>query len=132
MTARNVEARIIKLEVARRRPDEILLIWREPDQAVALAISSAKFGPGDKVICAEWFGEDPMPQPKWHSERLSTALGPREYKFIRQTLERLIAACKVAGQCDLVEPRFLPQNRHSQIVEMTDNELLYAALGVKT
>jgi hypothetical protein len=31
MIARNLETRILKLEVSRRRPDELPLVWRSPD-----------------------------------------------------------------------------------------------------
>ncbi len=90
MIARNMADRIRKLETGRQRPNEMLLVWRQPGASIAPAIAGAEFATGDKVICVEWFGDDPMPKPKWYSERLSTALGSRDYGFINQTLERLI------------------------------------------
>ena len=51
MTARNVESRIVKLEIQHKRPDEILVVWREPDGDVATAITGAKFAHGDRVVC---------------------------------------------------------------------------------
>ena len=53
MTMRNVESRLIKLEVRRHRPNEILLIWRRPDADVEAATNGARFAPGDCVICLE-------------------------------------------------------------------------------
>ena len=65
MIARNVEARILKLEAQRKRPDEILVAWRSPGQEVADAIAGTAFVRGDRVICSEWFGEGEPPPPKW-------------------------------------------------------------------
>ena len=31
MIARNLKTRIVKLEASRRRPDELLLVWRRPN-----------------------------------------------------------------------------------------------------
>ena len=39
MTIRNIETRIVKLEVSRRRPDEMLVIWRMPGETVRTAVS---------------------------------------------------------------------------------------------
>ena len=68
MTVRNIEARIVKLETSRRSGDEMLLLWREPDQGVATVVLTAKraglFGPGNRVLCAEWFGDE-KPKPRW-------------------------------------------------------------------
>ena len=65
MIARNVESRILKLEAQRKRPDEILVIWRSPGQEVADVIAGTAFVRGDRVICSEWFGEGEPPLPKW-------------------------------------------------------------------
>ena len=61
MIARNVESRISKLEARRARPDEMLVVWRQPDGDVAEALKDATFAKGDKVICAEWFDDSPPP-----------------------------------------------------------------------
>ena len=54
MIARNLETRIVKLKVSRRRPDELLLFWSRPNGDVRAAASEAKFAPGDRVICLDW------------------------------------------------------------------------------
>lgn len=89
MIARNVEARIVKLEDRRRRPDEILLVWRKPGSNVQGAVSGAKFAPGDRVVCAEWFGEDPMPKPRWYQDRLASSLKKQQYDYIGLSIEQL-------------------------------------------
>jgi hypothetical protein len=49
--------RIEKLESRRRDNDEMLMLWRKPDQDINAAVLPAKsaglFVPGDLVICAE-------------------------------------------------------------------------------
>ena len=69
MIARNLETRIAKLEVSRRRPNELLLVWRRPGGDVGAAVSEAKFAPGDRVIVLEWFGDGPLPAPRWLGSR---------------------------------------------------------------
>ena len=61
MIARNVESRITKLEARRARPDEMLVVWRKPEGDVKAATKGAKFAPGDRVICVEWFPKCPLP-----------------------------------------------------------------------
>jgi hypothetical protein len=65
--ARNLETRIVKLEVSRRRPNELLLVWCRPDGDVRAAakrsllrtIASFRLG---------WFDDGP-PAPRWHGKR---------------------------------------------------------------
>lgn len=128
MNGRNVENRIIKLEANRRRPNDILLVWRRPDADVRQAVAGAKFEPGDKVICAEWFDDGPLPAPRWYKNRLSSEMDADEYEQIELNIKRVA----------LAEPKrntagFAPFPRFSEALmkEMTDAELIHAVLGVR-
>jgi hypothetical protein len=128
MPSRNIVARIERLETSRRRPDEILLVWRKPDSDVTAAVATAKIAVGDKVICAEWFGDGPMPCPHWYGKRLSSELGSTEYEYIIRSLHRLIEAEPQR------EPGFapIPAVPDHRIAEFSDNDLLHICLGVET
>ena len=89
MTARNVVARIIKLEASQRRQNGLLLVWRKPDADLREAMSGANYSPGDKVICVEWFGNKPMPSPKWHFDR--QRFDDQTSDHLRDTLEAVAA-----------------------------------------
>jgi hypothetical protein len=72
--SRGLNTRIQKLDARRRNDGAILLFWRMPGKDVATVVKAAKndglFASGDRVICVEWLGEDPMPAPRWSkSER---------------------------------------------------------------
>jgi hypothetical protein len=86
MTVRNIEARIEKLETSRRRPDQILLVWRKPDSDVAAAVANAVYAAGDKMICAEWFGEMPPPAPKQYRD-MWFEMDRIEYDYITRSLD---------------------------------------------
>jgi hypothetical protein len=124
--SRNLEGRIAKLETSHQRPDEILVIWREPDGDVATAAAGAQFAAGDKVVCAEWFGETPPPAPRWY-RRPSFGMDSAEYAYINRSLERLLDRARDRGE---FAP--MPDAPHHRLVELTDNELLHIALGVET
>jgi len=131
MMTRNVAARIVKLEARRYRPDEILLIWRRPDADVTDAIKGADFAPGDRVICVEWFGEGPLPAPKWYRERLTRALDAPEEEYLYKSLERVIDGERDGTPRD---PGFAkrPAISEQRMKELTDNELLHMIFGVAT
>ena len=128
MIVRNVESGIIKLEARSARPDEILVVWRQPGDDPCKAINSAQFASGDKVICPEWFGADKPPLPKWHRDRLSSSMTEEEYNYLSRTIERVAEAG--GGRAD--DGQILRSNLSKGVKEMTDNELIYAALGVRT
>jgi hypothetical protein len=128
MTGKNVASRIIKLEARRQRPNEILLIWRRPDADVKAAASGAKFAPGDRVICAEWFGDEPLPAPKWYRERLSSELGAVEYEYVTRSLNRVIEGGRPRDP-GFAEPPVVPAHRAR---ELADNDLLHMVFGVAT
>lgn len=125
MIVRSIETRIVKLETRQRRPDEILVIWREPDGDVAAAASGAQFAVGDKAICAEWFGETPPPEPRW-CRRLSSDMDRTEYDYVIRSLKRLNEEHRQTGFAPL------PHVAQHRLVELTDNELLHMALGIET
>jgi hypothetical protein len=122
MIARNLETRIVKLEARRRRPDELLLIWRRPGSAVSEAVADARFAAGDRVICAEWFGKNPMPAPRWFGKRLSSEIGAAQYGYILRALDRLVDTSLAPS---LPAPLGF-------IAGISDNELLHMVLGVET
>ena len=128
MTVRNVEARIVKLEARHRRPDEILLIWRKPGADVARAVAGAQFSKGDKAICVEWFGENPLPAPQWYRERLSSQLGAVENEYIDRSLNRVLESASPRDP-GFAEPPNLSAHRSR---ELADNDLLHFVFGIAT
>jgi hypothetical protein len=86
--------RIEKLETRRRMDDDMLLIWRKPGQeseATALMAKAAGlFVPGDLVICAEWYGDDNLPAPRW-IRHFETDLTEIENEYCDRTIEKLIS-----------------------------------------
>jgi len=129
MTARSLEGRIAKLEASRRRPNELLVVWRRPGGDVKAAVSDAKFAPGDRVICLEWFGDGPLPAPRWHDKGLNFSGVEDGY------LERAINQRKERWENDgQREPGFadLPHFPAGRVRELSNNDLLYAIFGVAT
>ena len=84
--------RIEKLET-RRRMDDMLLIWRNPGQeseaTVLMAKAAGLFGPGDLVVCAEWYG-DALPAPRW-IRCFKTDLTEIENEYCDRTIDKLIS-----------------------------------------
>ena len=128
MTIRNISNRVEKLEARRRRPDELLLIWRCPGAPVSEAVADARFAAGDRVICAEWFGENPMPAPRWVGKRLSSELARAEYEYVLRSLNRRVEA-EPARELGFAPVPVIPDNR---MVALSDNDLLHIVLGVET
>ncbi len=128
MIVRSLETRIVKLEAHRQRPNEILLIWRKPGETVTEATAGAKFAPGDRVICVHWFGEGDPPHPRWHGERLSSSLPKDQYGYIMRSLEQIVAEEPGRDAGFAAVPTIAPH----RAAEMSDNDLLHAALGVAT
>jgi len=127
MIARNLESRIVRLEVSRRRPDEILLIWRRPGDEVKTAAADGKFAAGDRVVCLEWFGKGIPPAPRWYAERLSSELGAIENEFLTRSLDRVLEGGRPR------DPGFLdPPVSEQRARELADNDLLHMIFGVAT
>jgi hypothetical protein len=84
-----IEARIAQLESLHGSRDEILVVWRLPGAAVSKALSKVDYGPGDRVVCFEWFGSGAPPQPQWRSD-LRHSLSKEESDSIDIMLKRII------------------------------------------
>jgi hypothetical protein len=127
---RSWESRIVKLETRTARPDEMLVVWRKPDGSVAEALKDVTFAKGDKVICAEWFENSPMPAPTWLNDRLRMAMDEREYDQILQSMDRVARLPKAKRETDgfaAFQSGILKRPE-----EMIDAELIHAILGVRT
>jgi len=122
-----INNRLAKLEARQSRPNELLLVWRQPGEDPCKAITSAQFASGDKVICPEWFGSNMPPLPQWHRDRLSSSMTKEEYDYLSRTIERVVEA---GGRAD--DGQILRSSLTKSAKEMTDNELIYAILGVRT
>lgn len=128
MTGRLLGARILKLETRRARPDELLVVWRRPDGDVAKALKGVTFAKGDKVICAEWFEDGPLPEPRWYGERLSQAMPAAEFEQLNRSIDR------IAGRPGSKTARFAPVPGFTgeRVTQMSDAALIHAVLGVQT
>ena len=122
MTARHIEARIVKLETSRRTSDDMLLIWRDPSQdthTVLLAAKSAGlFASGDRVLCAEWSGDGEKPAPRWIC-RIKSDVTESEMDSLIRTAEKL-----AAGE--------VRSNDERSFDHYSDEQLWFGILGVKT
>jgi hypothetical protein len=129
VTVRSLETRIVKLESFRRRPDELLVVWRRPGGDITEALRGASFAKGDKVICAEWFEDDsPLPAPRWYRDQLRISMPPAEYEQLERTIDRMLERSK-AERAALAASWTFNKERYSQ---MSDEELIHGLLGVKT
>jgi hypothetical protein len=124
MTARNLKTRIEKLEASRRHVDETLVIWRRPGADVASALTNVRYAPGDRVICLEWHGEGPIPEPKWHRD-VREGLSDEGNQSLDIVLERC-ASGKMGRRAIVELSSDVDLNRYS------DSELLYFLFGVAT
>ena len=110
----------------RKRPDEILVIWRRPSQEVAAVIAGTAFVRGDRVICSEWFGEGEPPLPRWRQARHMRDFDPTEQDSIYRSLDRLVEARLDCGNAAN------PSRPAPYLAHMSDIDLLHAALEVET
>jgi hypothetical protein len=131
VTVRSLEARVGKLEAIGRRPDEMLVIWRRPGGDVAEALRGASFAKGDRVICIEWLGDDPLPEPRWHGKR--SEFSAIENECIERVIDRDIESHREGNHRQRypgsVELPHFPANR---MCELSDNDLMHAIFGVET
>ena len=127
---RSLESRIAKLETRAARPDEMLVVWRKPDGSVEEALKDVTFAKGDKVICAEWFENSPMPAPAWHNGRLRMEMHDREYDQMLQSMDRVARLPRAKRERDGFAA--FPSGMLKRAVEMTDAELIHVLLGVRT
>ena len=129
MTVRSLKTRIVKLEASRWRPNELLVVWRRPGGDVKAAVSDAKFAPGDRVICFDWFGDGLLPAPQWHDKGLK--FSGVEDDYLERAINRRIESRKNGHQR---EPGFaeLPHFPADRIRELSNNALLHMLFGVAT
>jgi hypothetical protein len=126
MTSRNIVARIEKLEARQRTDDEMLLLWRMPDDNTGLAVLAANraglFGSGDLVLCADWYGEGKQPAARW-CRRFPADLSDVELDSCHRTLSKMV------GDNDA-----MPHTRGPDysLIHVPTNQLWHMALGVKT
>ena len=86
--------RIEKLVARRRGDNEMLMLWRKPGQDIDATVLAANraglYGLGDRVICAEWYGDDNLPAPRW-IRHFETDLTEIENEYCDRTIEKLIS-----------------------------------------
>jgi hypothetical protein len=121
VTARNIEARIVKLETSRRGGDEMLLLWRDHYQDRHMVVSTAKsaglFGSGERVLCAEWFGDGEKPEPRW-IQHIKADVTEGEMDSLNRTAQKLAAVDDVS--------------EGNSLTHYSDDQLWYGMLGVET
>jgi len=104
VTVRSLVSRVGKLEVLRRRPDEMMVLWRLPSESVEEVVGRARFNAGDRVICVEWLKDQEPPQPAWHSDREMSRLRRPVCEAIEAASEKrymeLGAACPPETETD--------------------------------
>ena len=126
MTVRSLEARLAKLETRGGRTDKFLVVWRLPDGDVAAAASDAKYARGDRVVCFEWFGSEPVPAPRWH-KNLRGDFTDEEQVYVTRTLERYVEA-----ECFNLRIRPPPDVNPDSLKLMTECDLYHSVFGVET
>jgi hypothetical protein len=120
----NIQSRVVKLERGRRPDDEMLLIWRKPNDNCEEAVNAAKemalFGPGDKVVCAEWLGKGEPAPPRWCRE-FPKSLSGDELGYCHAALGKLADDTKppTAGA-------------YYGLQQIPDSKLWHMVLGVAT
>jgi hypothetical protein len=129
MIARSLETRVLKLEVSRRRPNEMLVVWRRPGGDVMAATSEASFAPGDRVICMEWYGDGPLPPPRWQSGGFKHDSIENEY--LKRALDRCIEDREGDRQRDPGFAEF-PNFSADRMRELSNSDLLHMLFGVAT
>ena len=100
-------------------------IYRFPLKA---ATNGARFAPGDRVICLEWFGDGPLPAPRWYRDRLTSEFGVTE----KESLDRSLNSVGEDGRQR--DPGFadIPHVPARRLCELPDNDLLHMIFGIRT
>lgn len=126
MTSRNIVARIEKLEARQRTDDEMLLVWRMPDEAADDAVLAANkvglFGSSDLVLCAAWYGAGNPPAARWH-RRFPADLSDIELDYCHRTLREMVGDG---------EPKPRAHGPDYSLIHVPTNRLWHMALGVET
>ena len=120
-----IEARIAQLEDLHRSRDEILVVWRPPGAQVSKALRNVDYGPGDRVVCFEWFGSGAPPQPQWRGDLRNWS--KEENDSIDIMLKRIIDA-KPSREQDAGTER--TAHDHDELYSCSDEEMFYVLFGV--
>jgi hypothetical protein len=97
---------------------------------VGAAVSKAKFAPGDRVICMEWFGDGPLPAPRWHDKGFE--VGGIENEYLKRAITRRKESRAENGhqrESGFADPPHFPADR---MHELSNNDLLHMLFGVAT
>jgi hypothetical protein len=122
----NIESRIAQLEELQRPRDEILVVWRPPGAPVSKALRNVYYGPGDRVVCFEWFGSGAPPHPQWRSD-LRESLSKEEHDSIDTMLRRILDAKRHQVEPDGAERT---AHDHDEIERYSDEEMFHMMWGV--
>jgi hypothetical protein len=115
--------RIEKLESRRRDNDEMLMLWRKPgddiDAIVLVAKRAGLYESGDRVVCAEWYGDDDLSAPRW-IRHFKTDLTEIENEYCHRTIEKLISKDQPKST-----------GRDYDMDHLSTDQLTYICLGVE-
>ncbi len=90
-----------------------MLVWRNANEPEATAVG-AHGSRARKIICVEWFGDGPLPEPKWLTGSRHRELSEPEWRSIDEAIRR-----RVERHPDKSEPNMRDRDR---IVQMSDND----------
>ena len=124
----SIESRIAKLEASRKHRDETLVVWRLPGTDASEAVAGVSHGPVDRVICLKWYGEGPLPPPKWHRS-VSHGLSKEEDASVEIMMTRILDAATPEDMRRAEERRRGP---NPDLRGYSDDEILHMAFGVVT
>jgi hypothetical protein len=122
---RNIVSRVAKLEASINHREEILVVWRRPQEEISRAIARAEFAPGDRVVCFEWLGRGQPPQPQWRGDLRNWS--KEENDSIDIMLKRIIDA-KPSREQDAGTER--TAHDHDELYSYSDEEMFYVLFGV--
>ena len=122
----SIRARIAQLEGLHAPRHEILVVWRPPGAQVSKALRNVDYGPGDRVVCFEWFGTSPPPQPQWRRD-LRDSLSKEESDSIDFMLQRILDAKPDRRQAAGTGRIGLD---HDELERCSDEEIFYLLFGV--
>jgi hypothetical protein len=125
-STRSIEARIAQLEGLHKSRDEILVVWRLPGAQVSKALRNLDYGPGDRVVCFEWFGTSPPPQPQWRSD-LRHWQSKEESDSIDIMIKRILDAKPDRRQA---AGTGRTGSDHDELERCSDEEIFYLLFGV--
>ena len=124
--AQSIRARIAQLEGLHKSRDEILVVWRLPGAQVSKALRNVDYGPGDRVVCFEWFGTSPPPQPQWRRD-LRDSPSKEESDSIDFMLQRILDAKPDRRQA---AGTGRTGSDHDELERCSDEEIFYLLFGV--